>query len=267
MKTKNVLCGLALLALAGTAEAAGPTSTLYLTAGDQHHNLEVLAGTTTAIVSTQEETSANGEYPIAVSGGTIRTGGNGQFGAPRLGSTYDLNFNYIGPRLANPLNNILDGTTDGKHNYGINFQSGGVYQCNLDWSSPTPMFNATGGSPFLGISYDPFNNSLWVGNGGDSITDYSLTGTPLSSFSTPGSADFALAFDGADGTLWAMSGFDSGSFNQYSTSGTLLQTMNITNNDNIIGGEFALVSVPEPTTLALASLGGLSLMLFRRQRK
>jgi hypothetical protein len=28
-----------------------------------------------------------------------------------------------------------------------------------------------------------------------------------------------------------------------------------------------LVPVPEPTTLALAGLGGLSLLLFRRQRK
>src|SRR6516162_4667937 len=77
--------------LAGNAEAAGPTSTLYLTAGDQGQNLMVLGGTTTAIVSAQANTASGGEYAIAVSGGTVRTGGNGQFGPPAVGSTYDSN--------------------------------------------------------------------------------------------------------------------------------------------------------------------------------
>ena len=250
--------------IAGNAEAVGPTSTLYLTAGDQGQNLRVLGGTTTAIVSAQANPAGNGEYAIAVSGGTIRTGGNGQFGAPAVGSTYDLNFNYTGPQLANPLNEVLDGTTDGNYNYGANWLTGAIYRYNLDWTSPAPIFNVPTGQTYLGISYDPFNNSLWVANG-VSITDYTMGGGQLSSFNT--SAERALAFDGADGTLWALNGGGTGIFDQYSTSGVLLQTMNIHNSDNIIGGEFALVSVPEPTTLALAGLGGLaSLVTFCRRK-
>jgi hypothetical protein len=271
MKTTKALCGLALLALAGTAQAAGPTSTLYLTAGAQSQNLEVPAGTTTAIVSAQEDNSGQGEYAIAVSGGTIRTGGNGEFGAPALGSTYDLNFNYIGPRLANPGNNILDGTTDGSYNYGVDFSNGNVYRCNLDWSSPTFMFTASDLSySASGITYDPFNNSLWIGafqrNFIGSVSDYSMTGTFLSSFTTTSSQNWALAFDGADGTLWGMALQGSGIFNQYSTSGVLLQTINIHNTDNILGGEFALVSVPEPTGLSLLAFGMFGIALLRRRK-
>ena len=252
-----------MLLLARATEAAGPTSTLYLTAGDQHENFEVLGGTTTAIVTSQASSSGQGEYAIAVSGGTIRTGGNGQFGAPAVGSTYDLNFNYTGPQLANPGNEILDGSTDGTYNYGVNWLTGSVYRCNLDWSSPTLMFGA-GGTDDLGISYDSRNNSLWVATG-TAVSDYSMTGSFLSSFST--TADRALAYDGADGTLWAMSA-SAGIFDQFSTSGTLLQTMNIGNTTaNIIGGEFALTPVPEPSALALAGVGGMATLVMVRRRK
>lgn len=247
-----------------TASAAGPTGTLYLTAGDQGENFQVLGGTTTAIASAQAHPAGSGEYAIAVSGGSIRTAGNGQFGAPAVGSSYDLNFNYTGQTLANPLNDIVDGTTDGSFNYGANWSSGAIFRCNSDWSSPTLIFNVPSGQTYLGITYDSFNNSLWVANG-QTITDYTMSGAQLSSFNS--TAERALAFDGADGTLWAMNGAATGVFDQYNTGGTLLQTMNLGTTANIIGGEFALVPVPEPTTLALAGLGGFAALVVGRRRK
>lgn len=255
----------ALLALVGTAEAAGPTSTLYLTAGDQHRDWRVLPGTTIGLSSAQVETGSGGEYALAISGGVIRTAGNGQFGAPLLGSTYNLNFTYITPRLANPLNDILDGTTDGTFNYGVSYTTRNVYRCNLDWSSPTLIFNAAAvsGSVF-GVSYASAGNSLWIGDSSGKLVDYSLGGAVLSSINTPGSSNLAVAYDGADGTLWTMQSFNSGVFRQYSTAGALLQTMNISSSDNIIGGEFALI--PEPTSAALLGFGTLLLAARRRRR-
>jgi hypothetical protein len=251
-----------LIVAAGSVHAAGPTSTLYLTAGDQHHNWTVLGGTTTGISSAQVETTAAGEYAIAISGGVIRTGGNGQFGAPRLGGAYDLNFNYIGPRLSNPLNNVLDGTTDGTYNYGIDYTTGKIYRYNLDWSAPSFMFTAVNAG--YGISYDQYNSSLWITTSSGQLIDYTMGGSALTTLNTPGTVGFALAFDPADGTLWSMTGFDTGTFQQYNQSGVLLQTINIGSTDNILGGEFALV--PEPSTLSLAGLAALCLAARRRKR-
>ncbi len=264
---KNLRCvivGGSFAVIVGVAQAAGPTSTLYLTAGDQHHNFEVLASTTNAIVSSQVETAEGGEYAIAVSGGSIRTGGNGDYNTvPHQGSTYSLNFAYVGPRLANVFNNVVDGTTDGAYNYGIDWQTHQVFRYNLDWSSPTYMFTAAAVIDIsTGVSYDPFNMSLWVTDSNGSLDDYSLTGLLLSSFSTPGSLNRTLAFDPADGTLWSMTGQETGVFNQYNTSGSLLQTINIGSSDNIIGAEFAM-SVPESSMVSLTGFGLLALSLHR----
>ena len=254
-----------MLLLAGVAaKGAGPTSTLYLTAGDQHMNFELLPGTTTLVSSPQEDTNSGGEYAIAVSGGTVRTGGNGQSGPPDLGSTYNTGFAYVGPRLGNPGNDVLDGTTDGMLNYGVGFDTKDVYSFNLDWTNPVLLFHAssiTGSS--LGITYDTLTRSLWLGDNSGHLLNYSLTGTLLSSFAATGN-NAAVAFDSADGTLWSFGG---GTLRQYTTGGTLLQTIATGSMANILGGEFA---VPEPSTwaplgVAMASLG-LTLRRLRRMR-
>jgi len=254
------------LMLALVAEAAGPTSTLYLTAGDNHRNWRILAGTTTAVSSPQNESGQGGEYAIAVSGGTIRTGGNGDYlvGPLTQGSTYNLAFGYTGPRLANPLNHILDGTTDGVYNYGVDWYFRNVYRCNLDWSSPTFMFNAkphTNPNSAEEITYDPNSHGLWIADSTGKIDLYSMGGSHLSSFATPGCADISLAYDFADGTLWTMTSWNSGIFRQYSTTGSLLQTISISSTDNIIGAEFALI--PEPGLLSLLCLGILTIVCRR----
>ena len=246
------LLGIFLVAL--TAKAAGPTSTLYVTDVTAGLNWRILGGTTTPISSPQTETISFGESAIAVSGGVIRTAGNGQRGGERLGSVYDLNFNYVGPRLGNPLNNILDGATDGRYNYGVNYDNGQVFRCGLDWTAPEYMFTVSGAT-MVGITYDNRNNSLWIANQGR-IENYSLSGTLLSTVPT-GTLHFILAFDYADNTLWSFDGL--GTFRQYDTdTWQVKQTMVFItvgpSRPPIMGGEFEL-PVPEPTAASLGLLG------------
>jgi hypothetical protein len=246
----------------GAVVPAGPKSTLYLASGDQHRNWRILAGTTTAIASSQANSN---EYALSISGGVIRSAGNGQFGPPNVGSTYDLNFNYTGTQLGNPGNNVLDGTTDGVFNYGFDWQTREVYRYNLDWTSPVLLFTSNFTGSGFGITYSPANNSLWVSTNTGIVADYTLDGTFLSSFND-GTDNRALAYDNADGTLWALTNSGAGTLTQFNTAGTILQSFNVgTMGDNIFGGEF--VEIPEPTGAALFGVGIMAMAGRRRHRK
>ncbi|MGA2242869.1 MAG: PEP-CTERM sorting domain-containing protein [Verrucomicrobiota bacterium] len=260
----KLFIGLAGLAMIVSVRAAGPTSTLYLTAGDQGTNATIAGGTTTAVTSPQQFPANGGEYGIAISGNSIRTMHNGSSGGG--GGTYDLSFAYTGPALANPAHTFYDGTSDGTYNYAVDI-AGSVYRYNLDWSSPTLLFTPSGVSDAIGISFDAYNNSLWIsGISSGTVQDYSLTGTLLSSFNNGQVRGFALAYDPADDTLWMMSVQNSGIIRQYNTSGELLQTMDFGSTLNYLGAEFA---VPEPSSGVL--MGGMLAVLagvkMRRRRK
>src|SRR5271154_3364668 len=89
---KTIFTTLGLLTLAGIAEAAGPTSTLYLTSapgGAVYSNYRVLGGTTTAIASPQNSPN---ESAIAAYGGSLYTS---EILGGSVGSVYDANFNYV----------------------------------------------------------------------------------------------------------------------------------------------------------------------------
>jgi hypothetical protein len=262
----TILAVIGLLAAAGSALAAGPTSTLYLTAGDQGLNARILGGTTVAVTSPQAFPGLLGESAIAVSGTSIRTGHNGLY--PGSGGIYDLNFAYTGPALGGPGNTVYDGTTDGLHNYGVSYSTGTVLRYDLYWGSPEPIFTAAGSNP-VGIAYDASNNSLWTSDFGSGwVRDWSLSGTLLSSFDTGLGEGFSLAFDQADNTLWLMSSQNSGLISQFSTTGTFLETVDFGSTANYLGAEFSLdplasKPVPEPKSMLLGCLGCL-LFLGRR---
>jgi hypothetical protein len=190
----------------------------------------------------------------------------------------------ISATSSSPKRQLSDGTSDGTRNYTVDQINANVIATDLNWQNPSVLFSLPGsGRDYIGVAYDPRNNSLWIsGYETDVIADYSLNGTLLSSFNTglPISPYItgaygaqALAFDPADSTLWfAYSGFNT--LYQYSTSGVFLQSgipnglptyFNTGGND---AGDFAepVPSVPEPTSFALLGSGLIGLTMMRRRK-
>jgi hypothetical protein len=254
----------------GRAQTVGPVSTYYLTAGVSSTVYIVQNGQVTASFPTVTVSSgSNYEYPIAVYGSTFRTT-NGVSGFGN-GYEYTLNGTPTGASysLPSPISAAYDSTTDGTHNYLVDYGAGTVYQTDTDYTNPVALFGGLGGDAFLGITYDTTNNSLWVsGWTTNQVSDYALNGTLLSTFSATAlsSSISGFALDPASGTFW-MESQSSGVFLEYSKTGVLLQTVTIPSlvGVNILGGEFS--TVPEPAPLALLSLGVVVLAGWRRWRR
>jgi hypothetical protein len=185
------------------------------------------------------------------------------------GTPTGTNWSSTPPLSGEAYNWFLDGTSDGSHNYAVEYLNPNgtqnVITTDLNWQHPAMLFTVSGAAPedYLGTTCDPNNNSIWIsGWNTDVIADYSMTGTLLSSFATGLNVMGALAFDPADGTLW-FNHERSNELFQYSTSGALLQsgTLGLPNIDAYFGGEFAEPvpsDVPEPATLFLLGTGTLA---------
>jgi hypothetical protein len=255
------------------AQTIGPVSPYYLTAGDQRDIL-VLQGSSVVATYPTVSTSSR-EYPIIVLGSVIRTDGPNS-GEP--GYEYTLAGTPTGTSYAVPsiIQSAWDATTDGTHIYLMDYSAGIVYQTDLDYTNPVALFSGLGSGAFLGITYDPTNNSLWLsGWTSNLVSNYTLSGTLLSSFNAGISSLTSLALDPATGTLWMGSQQNEGTFYEYSKSGTLLQTVvypGLTS-QNTLGGEFAFSAIPEPSTTALFATGIFAVVLgnvarcWRRSRR
>jgi|ERR1035437_1265172 hypothetical protein len=148
------------------------------------------------------------------------------------------------------------------HSFSANNWSVGAY-----WSFTTSTLGYTG----VEIAFDqagsgtgPANFGLSYSINGGAFTEFTTYTVPLStgwntttanqlSEVVPGGG----AFDNANSIVFRLT-----DLNTTSVGGGTVGTTGTDRVDN-----FTVVSVPEPTALALAGLGGLSLMLFRRQRK
>ena len=240
---------------AGVAQA-GPTSTLYLTNGS---GFVVVQGNT-IVNSFPIAYSTSYEIPIAVYG-DVRTAG---YLSGTQGGQYTLGGTPTGTSYAWPgvVTDAYDSTTDGSHNYLVNYGNGDIFQTARDFTNPTLLFNV--GQSIVGITYDRANNSLWFSTwSGILVVDYSLSGILLSSFSTGHELNASLAMDPADHTLWLVndrSGTTNyGYLEQYSTAGALLSTGPYVG--YTLGGEFNLApnTTPEPGTLVMFGSGILGL--------
>ncbi len=255
---KLILIGGVVLGSSIANAQGGPGAKYYMTAGDQSQNWTALGGSATSGLQ-----ALGGEYNIAVSG-DLRTTGN--FNS-NLGQQYDLLMNSTGTTYAGSWEGLYDGTTDGSRNYTIDYGTGDVLSYNRNWQGPVTLFNAaTGFGNYLGITYDG-TGGLWISRWNSDVVEHrSMTGSLLSSFNTGFNSISCLAMNYSDGTLWMGTQNSQGTFFQFSTTGTNLQTVTYSNmaGANTLGGEFDVNPVPEPASLAVLSLG--ALVLLRRRK-
>jgi hypothetical protein len=221
--------------LVAVTPVSAQTSEYYLHAGDQSSFIVIQSG---AIVRTW--TVAGGthqyQYPMAVRD-TIRTMGANE---GDIGAEYDLFGGDLGARYTHPAGPVRswDGTTNGTNFFAID-TIGNVYQYDDDWTNPVLLFGTSG----LGsITYDPSNDSLWVSHfsGSNNITEYSMSGAVLSTFSAGHTRNMALALDPADDTLWLHDRNVLGTYEQWTKTGVLLTRIAVPGMSgfNALSGEF-----------------------------
>ncbi len=228
----SALSATLILAAAGSSEAQ--ISEYYMHSGDQHTFTVVQNGTIIRQWDIASGTS-NYQYPMVVRD-TVRTT-SADVGA--VGAEYSLTGTDLGPRYIHPAgtSRCWDGATDGTHNFSID-TVGAVWQFDGDWTNPVRLFSAGG---IGALAYDPDNNSLWVGTfSGSNLTQYDLSGNVISSFTTGHTQNMAVALDPADGTLWIHNRNVQGTIEQWSRSGSLLNTITVPglSSQNALSGEF-----------------------------
>jgi len=283
----TLIVAAAAMLISGSGRAAGLTSELFLTVDPTTTSASVVGiQGTTVLLNVPQSPTPQGQSPIAVSS-TVRTLGFGA-GNSYVGAEYTLAGVPTGSTYPFPAalgtEEVDDGTTDGSFNYTWGVTSGIAYRLNLDWTNPVPLFtlgNASGSR--LGITYDASNNSLWIagfaGAIGTLISDYSLSGTLLSSFNIGHGFSGALALNPADGTLWLSNLVSGGTLTleQYARSapGSFGATQSMLSSqthpgisDGAFGGEFRYTGtvVPEPSTVLLAAIGVIIGFALRRVR-
>jgi hypothetical protein len=243
--------------------------TIYIADGDST-SLQAYSLTTGAQI--WSVTSHDLGYPIAVRG-TIWLGHRDNDGPSREYDKATGAFTGNSVTLTGPnQQELLDGTTDGAFNYSIRFFEAEVYRAGLDWTGSTLLFTATGVTGTAdGITYDSAANRLWINDSDGLLRRYTMTGTEDFSFSHVGGRG-GIAYDGSNNTLWIVPNTPGDPLLQYSTTGTLLQSLTANGRSgNVWGAEitFGSTAVPEPATMGLLAVagGGMAATLVRRRRR
>lgn len=225
-------------------------------------------------ISNTWTTQNYGEYLVAVSDNSVRTASPISGMANGKGSEYTLEGIPTGKIFNNVTSGLfVDGTTDGRFNYSVDYFSGTVYRANQDWSEATPLFKTGREGLDAGITYDKGENVLWIlGYNDTSLRSYSLSGSIIDSFELPNAYNSALAFDNYDGSLWMATQGELGMLSKYSRKGQLLEKIQIDGSSQFWwAGEIGenSTSIPEPDSTSLIMLALAVLMMsrfFRKQR-
>lgn len=238
--------------LAGAALTGSEfAQTVYITNGDASQ-MQAIDVTTGAITYTATTHSIG--YPIAVRN-TIWIGQRDNTGPSR---EYDLNGNFTGNSVnlsGGNTGNFVDGAVNGTTNYTITAFStlGEVYSTQSDWQNPTLMFSTTTSTQWVGITYDPVLNRLWLADQ-TTFRRYTLAGVEEASFAHTADRS-SIAYDPATNSLWLVPNNANAPLEHYATDGSFLGSVTTpTRSDNVWGAEFSAAAVPEPTTIALCSV-------------
>jgi hypothetical protein len=265
MKLSGTFLAAALGLAFSTSAFADPI--LYLFSGDNSLGFKVDTNTSTY---TSFATFSLG-YPVAIVDNTILL--HNRDDSASGGVAYDLNGNPTGVTWAGggaSVSQLLDGTSNGINNFAVQCcaTSNSVWEASLTWQNFTPLFSLPTGES--GITYDSASNSLYVVDFSGNLSQYSMTGTLLNSYTVASGIDAGLSYDPVTDTLWGViNGADS--VIQESTTGSVLQTLTVSGlgQYNIYGGEIAgtssVSSAPEPAATMMLGPALLALWYARKR--
>jgi hypothetical protein len=224
---------------------------IYFTDGDSRIAYDV--NTSNLSYSSFDTSAVSSGYGLTVLNNIISISARNGSGAAAYSLSGALLSIYSYPSNLN-VDQLIDGATDGAHNYGINcFSRGGsqsVFISDLNWNNQQVLFNLPAGVNGTSITYDSNTKSLWtLVDFGGTMINYSLAGIELSRFTADISRFGAggLAYDPMTNTLWL---YDKNghTLHNYTKSGTLINSINIPGWSplNIYGMEIAFFSGPDP---------------------
>jgi hypothetical protein len=279
---KIVVAGLGVLALAvssgicGTIFQSGGSGTTYTdTLGDGQGSANLLRDISSATIANNAN---NLIITLSINpAGNIATGGAFNYifgfttGSPTAGGDTSANATTHGNAYGRSISfdSSFGGMTDFVGIFGAG-GSGSVASPYTSYAFNDYVFGTPTSTSPAGVwtKMDTVASGEPISMGPGSTTNNAITLTvPLSDFSdnvslTPGTTiDFDMYSTGTSGNQTA---YDSLANQGPIQSGTFNSTLQY--NATVLDS-YTITAVPEPATLALAGLGGLSLMLFRRGRK
>ena len=166
---------------------------------------------------------------------------------------------YASTNLANP--------------FGLAFDSSGTLYASNSNNNTISKFNASGGyvsnissnlSGTFGLAFDPLGNLYAANPGDDTISKFDASGTFLSQINSNLSGPRGLAFD-SSGNLYATN-YDNRTISKFNSAGTFLTSWS-TGFDTPYYLAFKPVTVPEPSTYALATIATGVMAYLARRRK